>query len=354
MTHFDQTRASGEYGFFDDLRDTLDSADKPVGHIPCGAVIFNLEGSGRDAQKWQSVLVTTGSDDSTSAWKVSDGGSSSACELCGRTHLLYAKPEEPSRVFSRAFALSSRADAVGGLRGLTAAATTVLGSAAFKDTEHAEQGKFRHPIAAALGGLRVVSGALGKLNQWAEYEVVLATRSAVFTVWRSVADVARLVDALGLVRKYRAMPRANLAWQRLHKGSRWLQATELSFMVEQRRVMEYFFEHLLHELPSPIQLLNFVDDATWQDDGATAPRGCPGICRQAVSLEKNGRPSANLLAAHVSARVAEAEGEADGLSVKEPPSSLEPTTNEQTRSGSTAVAKALDDVEKLFAKNSVV
>eukprot|EP00613_Pedinella_sp_CCMP2098_P082618 CAMPEP_0171992256 /NCGR_PEP_ID=MMETSP0993-20121228/277847_1 /TAXON_ID=483369 /ORGANISM="non described non described, Strain CCMP2098" /LENGTH=450 /DNA_ID=CAMNT_0012645299 /DNA_START=50 /DNA_END=1402 /DNA_ORIENTATION=- len=145
---------------------------------------------------------------------------------------------------------------------LASSSSSVASSATtFSGIQRLNSDEFDRPTAAALGGFRVLSGRFGQ--QWAEFELVVSSRTAVHRAWRTHADVGLLIDLVGVARKHQKMPNTNLAWEMLQRQRRWFNATEMLYLIDKRQILDMLFENLLYELDSPTQLLNFVDDATW-------------------------------------------------------------------------------------------
>jgi hypothetical protein len=132
--------------------------------------------------------------------------------------------------------------------------------------------EFDRPTAAALGGFRVVAGRFGQ--QWAEFEVVVSSGTVVHRAWRTHADVGLLVDSVGLARRADSMPITAVAWEMFKKQRRWFNATDMLYLIEKRQILDLLFENLLYELDSPTQLLNFVDEETWNNVSGVAACGC--------------------------------------------------------------------------------
>ena len=218
------------------------------------------------------------------------------CTGCNRRLVLTAKHSTPARVYFRNF-IKHDVPAVVGTSSPDSGSTSIepapspslpanysgidfLKGGSCSDDVNPLPWPLDEPVVAAVGGFRVLSGWFG--HQWVEFEVVVSSGARQQFVWRSLDDFARLVDTLGVRRKYRNMPYANLVWEMVQKKRRWWNATEPYYLVSQRASLDLFFEHLLYELDSPTQLFNFVDDATWHvgtsERNAAAPHGCNLSC----------------------------------------------------------------------------
>jgi len=214
------------------------------------------------------------------------------CSGCNRRLVLSAKHSTPARVYFRNF-IKHEMPAVVGTSSPDSGSTSIVPDplvslpGTFSSIDFLKGGScsddvnplpwpLDEPVVAAVGGFRVLSGWFG--HQWAEFEVVVSSGARQQFVWRSLDDFARLVDTLGVRRRYRNMPYANLVWEMVQQKRRWWNATEPHFLVSQRASLDLLFEHLLYELDSPTQLFNFVDDATWHvgnaERAAAKPHGC--------------------------------------------------------------------------------
>jgi hypothetical protein len=159
-------------------------------------------------------------------WQVQANGISVPCERCHKRVIFTAFQNILGRVISRNFDKQSSA------------------------------------AAATLGKFRVVEGNFFG-QKWGEFEIVLSLGGDLRRVWRSVADVSQLMETIGLKRRRQEMPSANLSWELLSRNRRWFGATEISYLIEQRRELELVFEKLLFELDTSTHLENFMDDKIW-------------------------------------------------------------------------------------------
>lgn len=241
--------------------------------------------STKSLEEWDEPLPKVDGDDEALAeapvWVVSPG-SEELCAGCKRRLVFSAEHTQPGRVFSRSFpsengsSSSSLASCYGGSSASSSQSGASDGSLArggsrWRTTPATPPAMGAgHPTAAALGGFRVVAGGWGQ--QWAEFELVVSSGASVQRAWRSHADVARLMETVGVARRARTMPNTNLAWELVQRhGSRWFGATETLYLIEKRGMLDVLFEQLLYEMETPTQLQNFVDDATWGDDRGGAP-----------------------------------------------------------------------------------
>mmetsp|Transcript_11388 Transcript_11388/g.19350 ORF Transcript_11388/g.19350 Transcript_11388/m.19350 type:complete len:442 (-) Transcript_11388:135-1460(-) len=237
-------------------------------------------------------------------WIVAQG-SGAHCAGCRCRHVFTARHTQSGRVFSRSFPvlgppprsnLSSTSaatlpsldpsvskDRKGAFRVLSSPSTWSSNARVYNTAE------FDRPTAAALGGFRVMSGCFGR--QWAEFELVVSSGADVYRAWRTHADVGILLDLVGVVRRRGVMPNTNLAWAMLQRQRRWFNATETLYLIDKRHILDLLFENLLYELDSPTQLLNFVDDGTW--NGSVGPNsnssaGDEGGRRGCACMEEGG------------------------------------------------------------------
>jgi hypothetical protein len=215
-------------------------------------------------------------------WVVAQGAPGDHCDRCCRRVVYCARHTQSGRVFSRSFPVSRPSS--GSLRSANSSCASLKGSmnslgafgrrtksslaSSTASFDGAAPLAFDRPTAAALGGFRVMAGRFGV--QTAEFEVVVSSGAAVYRAWRSQAEVAALVEVVGVKRRAKHMPKANLAWEMVLRSSRWFQGCEMLHLIEKRAMLDLFFEHLLYELDAPTHLLNFADDATFK--GTTA---CP-------------------------------------------------------------------------------
>eukprot|EP00613_Pedinella_sp_CCMP2098_P057997 CAMPEP_0171865248 /NCGR_PEP_ID=MMETSP0992-20121227/29412_1 /TAXON_ID=483369 /ORGANISM="non described non described, Strain CCMP2098" /LENGTH=403 /DNA_ID=CAMNT_0012488119 /DNA_START=72 /DNA_END=1283 /DNA_ORIENTATION=+ len=216
-----------------------------------------------------SLSTTPDLDNLTEApvWIVSEG-TCTQCDECCRRLVYNAYHTQPGRVFSRLFPVIRRRNSSSSYfpahdadSGLLSSSSVADSANTFSGIQRLNSDEFDHPTAAALGGIRVLSGRFGQ--QWAEFELVVSSRTAVYRAWRTHADVGLLIDLVGVARKRQKMPNTNLAWEMLQRQRRWFNATEMLYLIDKRQILDMLFENLLYELDSPTQLLNFVDDATW-------------------------------------------------------------------------------------------
>eukprot|EP00614_Pseudopedinella_elastica_P002834 CAMPEP_0172605982 /NCGR_PEP_ID=MMETSP1068-20121228/26171_1 /TAXON_ID=35684 /ORGANISM="Pseudopedinella elastica, Strain CCMP716" /LENGTH=362 /DNA_ID=CAMNT_0013408541 /DNA_START=124 /DNA_END=1213 /DNA_ORIENTATION=- len=232
------------------------------------------------AKSSASELGHNGGDELPEApvWVVTQG-SGAYCGKCRCKLVFRARHSLPGRVFSRSF--QSDRESCGSL--MPSMDSTTFGSSwssysSARSSVQSMPSRFasrclsfdERPTAVALGGIRVVAGRFG--SEWAEFEVVVSAGAAVHRAWRTHEDVALLVDVVGVQRRYRAMPRSNMAWENFQKHKRWFGATKLLHLIEKRTALDVFFENLLYELDSPTQFLNFVDDESGMT-GATSAAG---------------------------------------------------------------------------------
>lgn len=242
----------------------------------------DMTGSSTASSNYSSFELSVENDDKPEApvWLVAQGSPEGHCERCWRRIVYCARHTQSGRVFSRSFPVSrpssgslrsanSSSASLGGSTvssGSTGGRTksslrtpTTSSSSSFDGSAPLE---FDRPTAAAFGGFRVVSGRFGV--QTAEFELVVSSGATVYCAWRSQADMAALVEMVGVKRRAKHMPKANLAWEMVQRSSRWFQACDMLHLIEKRAMLDVFFEHLLYELDAPTHLLNFVDDATFR------------------------------------------------------------------------------------------
>ena len=242
------------------------------------------DGSTNASSKNSSFDLSVENDDKPEApvWLVAQGAPEDHCERCRRRIVYSARHTQSGRVFSRYFPVSrpssgslrSANSSTASLRGSAVSSGSVGGrtksslrtptasSSSSSSFDGAAPLEFDRPTAAALGGFRVVAGRFGV--QTAEFELVVSSRATVYRAWRSQADMAALVEMVGVNRRAKHMPKANLAWEMVQRSSRWFQACDMLYLIEKRAMLDVFFEHLLYELDAPTHLLNFVDDATFR------------------------------------------------------------------------------------------
>ena len=242
----------------------------------------DLTGSSTASSKNGSFELSVENDDKPEApvWLVAQGAPEDLCERCRRRIVYSARHTQSGRVFSRSFPVSrpssgslrsansssaslrgstTSSGSVGGRTKSTLRTPTASSSSSFDASAPLE---FDRPTAAAFGGFRVVAGRFGV--QTAEFELVVSSGATVYRAWRSQADMAALVEMVGVKRRAKHMPKANLAWEMVQRSSRWFKACDMLHLIEKRTMLDVFFEHLLYELDAPTHLLNFVDDATFR------------------------------------------------------------------------------------------
>jgi len=294
---FETSRDSGgdDYGFFASSESFGDLHSSPFAALVVSGSDTSNGGVGRSAGE-RSASAPDSQGAETPAWEITEGSAGASCPHCRRRVVLAAVRHTPGHVFMKSFPSASpagRHSRSADSSGSFASSRSGDGSSQLFESSWSvsdglpgspDGGGRSVPVAAVVGGFRVVAGRFGV--QWAEFEIAVSSGATVSRVWRTLDDVAKFVGVIGLQRRATCMPKSHLLWEVVNRQKRWLNACDTMFLITQRGSLEILFEALVHELDSSTQLLNFVDDETWHDDAAErAAAACPCTALTAYARE---------------------------------------------------------------------